>query len=366
MQALTWAPMTLRVALIGCGKIADGHVQEIQKLGAQARLVAVCDKELLVAEQLARRFGIPQHYDDIAQLLERERPDVVHVTTPPQTHLRLGEQLLSAGCHVYMEKPFTLNHDEAVKLITAAERAHRKITVGYSSYFDPPALAMRELIAQGAIGTPVHVESFYGYDLSGAFGKALLSDRTHWVHRLPGKLLHNVIDHMLNKVMEFVPDDDPYVDARGYSLRPGGESDSLHDELRVLIQGERTSGYATFSSHVRPAGQFVRVCGTKNTLRVDYIARTVALEAGTVLPSAFGRLLLPFQDSLSLLREGGRNLLRFATSDYGYFAGLKSLISSFYRSIEEEGPLPISHRDILRICRLMDRIFAQLEERRAA
>lgn len=358
--------MTLRVALIGCGKIADGHVQEIQKLGSQAHLVAVCDRELLIAEQLATRFGVPQHYDDLQQLLDRERPDVVHVTTPPQTHLRLGEQLLQAGCHVYMEKPFTLNHGEAVKLIAAAERAHKKITVGYSSYFDPPALAMRELIAQGVIGAPVHVESFYGYDLSGAFGKALLADPTHWVHRLPGKLLHNVIDHMLNKVMEFVPDEDPALDARGYSLRPGGESDSLHDELRVLIQGERISGYATFSSHARPAGQFVRVCGTKNTLRVDYISRTVALEAGTVLPSAFGRLLVPFQDSLTLLREGGRNLLRFAESKYGYFAGLQNLISSFYRSIEEDGPVPISHRDILRLSRLLDRIFDQLEARRAA
>jgi hypothetical protein len=210
------------------------------------------------------------------------------------------------------------------------------------------------------------VESFYGYDLSGAFGKALLADRTHWVHRLPGKLLHNVIDHMLNKVMELVPDDDPAVDARGYSLRPGAARGSLHDELRVLIQGERVSGYATFSSHVRPAAQFVRVCGTKNTLCVDYVARTVALEAGTVLPSAFGRLLIPFQDSLSLLREGARNLLRFAASEYGFFAGLQRLISLFYRSIEDDGPVPISHRDILRISQLMDRIFQQLEGSHAA
>jgi predicted dehydrogenase len=364
--------MPLRDALVGCGKIADGHVEVIQKLAGRARLVAVCDKELLIAEQLARRFGVRRHYDDFAQLLERERPDVVHVTTPPQTHLRIGEQAFGAGCHVYMEKPFALNHAEAVKLIAAAERARRKITVNYFNYFDPPALAMRDLIAQGAIGTPIHVESFYGYDLSSPFAKALLADRAHWVHRLPGKLLHNVIDHMLNKVTEFVPDDDPCVDARGYSLRPpptlhpDDQSGALDDELRVLIQGERTSGYATFSSHVRPAAQFVRVCGTRNTLRVDYVARTVTLETGALLPTAIGRLLLPFQHSLSLLREGGRNLLRFAASDFHYFAGLERLISLFYRSVEEESPVPISHRDILRVSLLMDRIFQQLEQRRAA
>jgi predicted dehydrogenase len=361
--------MPLRVAVVGCGKIADGHVQEIQKLAGRAQLVAVCDKELLIAEQLARRYGVPRHYDDFARLLEREQPDVVHVTTPPQSHLGIGEQALAAGCHVYMEKPFALSHLQAVKLIAAAEGAGRKITVGYFNYFDPPALAMRELIAEGAIGRPIHVESFYGYDLSSAFGKALLADPTHWVHRLPGKLLHNVIDHMLNKVMEFVPDDDPCVDARGYALRSpqvGEERNPVYDELRVLIHGERASGYATFSSHIRPAAQFVRVCGTQNTLRVDYIARTVTLEADALLPSALGRLLLAFQQSLSLLREGGRNLLRFAASEFNYFAGLGRLISLFYSSIEGAVPVPISHRDILRMSRVMDRIFQQLEQRRAA
>jgi predicted dehydrogenase len=265
-----------------------------------------------------------------------------------------------------MEKPFALDHAGAARLIAAAERVNRKITVGYFSYFDPPALAMRELVGAGAIGTPVHVESFYGYDLSGAYGKALLADPTHWVHRLPGKLLHNVIDHMLNKVVEFVPDDHPRVAARGYALRPDAGGDSFPDELRVLVEGERVSGYATFSSHIRPAAQFVRVCGTRNTLRIDYNARTVTLEADALLPSAVGRLLLAFQHSLSFLREGGRNLLRFAASDFHYFAGLGRLISLFYDSIENGAPVPIAYRDILRVSALMERIFEQLERRRAA
>ena len=53
----------LKVAVIGCGKIADGHVEEIQKLPGRARVVAVCDREILLAEQIAVRYGIPGHYD---------------------------------------------------------------------------------------------------------------------------------------------------------------------------------------------------------------------------------------------------------------------------------------------------------------
>ena len=69
--------MPLKVAIVGCGKIADGHIEEIQHLQDRARLVATCDREGLMAEQAAARYGIPAHYDRFDALLDHERPDVV-------------------------------------------------------------------------------------------------------------------------------------------------------------------------------------------------------------------------------------------------------------------------------------------------
>src|SRR5690606_9954391 len=109
----------------------------------------------------------------------------------------------------YVEKPVTPTHAETAKLLALAERANKKLTVGYTYLFDPPALAMRELIAEGAIGEVVHVESYYGYNLAGPYGAAIMADADHWVHRLPGGLLQNNIDHLLNKLVEFFPDDEP-------------------------------------------------------------------------------------------------------------------------------------------------------------
>ena len=156
------AQWPLRVAIVGCGKIADGHVDEIRKMPEQAKTVAVCDREDLMAEQLAARFAIPAHYDNFGQMLERERPDVVHITTPPQSHAALALQALAAGCHVYVEKPFALDGAQAAQIVAAAESHGRKLTVGYSSLFDPPVLRLRELVAAGVLGEPLHVESFYG------------------------------------------------------------------------------------------------------------------------------------------------------------------------------------------------------------
>ena len=63
--------MALKIALVGCGKIADAHVEEIRKQPA-AVLAAVCDREKLMAEQLAVRYAVPAHYDDLDAMLDAE------------------------------------------------------------------------------------------------------------------------------------------------------------------------------------------------------------------------------------------------------------------------------------------------------
>jgi predicted dehydrogenase len=360
--------MPLKIALVGCGKIADGHVEEIQKMPERARVVAVCDLEKLMAEQVATRYSIAHFYDRFEEMLERETPDVVHITTPPQSHLPLARAAVESGCHVYVEKPLALNLADSQALVASAARAGKKLTVGYTYLFDPPAIAMRELVAQGVLGDPVHIESFYGYNLAGPFGAAIMADSAHWVHRLPGKLLQNNIDHILYRIIEFIPDSAPQVRAfahRRHEKFYGDMRDELADELRILVQGERVTAYGTFSAHIRPAGNFVRVYGTKNTLHVDYTNRTLVFDCAPTLPSAIGRLLPAFQQSRQYMGQGGKNLARFLRSDFHFFAGLKELISRFYASIEQDTEPPVSDRDILRIARMMDDIFLQIGEKKS-
>lgn len=357
----------LKVAVVGCGKIADGHVEEIGKL-RQGRVVAVCDLEPLMAEQLAVRYGIPAFYSDFERLLAIERPGVVHVTTPPQSHLFLARKAIDAGCHVYVEKPLTPTFEQTHELIDYAQAAGRKLTTGWAVNFDPPARALRALVAEGLLGEVVHAESFCGYNLSGAFGAALLRDTNHWVHRLPGKLFQNVINHALNKVVDFLPVDEPQVKALSYRRRPAmgnAVADSLPDELRVTILGGGMSAYATFSAHARPVGHFLRLYGTKNTVHVDYITRTLVFDASPTLPSAIGRLLPAFGQGWRYFREGSRNLGRFLRSNYQFFAGMNYLISAFYDSVINDTAPPIAYRDILVVSWIIDRIIEQTHQETA-
>jgi predicted dehydrogenase len=352
---------TLRVAIVGCGKIADGHVGELQKMPG-VDIVGVCDLEALMAEQLARRFGLSFHTDDLTQLLARA-PDVVHITTPPQSHVALAARAMDAGAHVYVEKPLAMDTAGAAAIVRRARETGRKLTVGHSFHFDPPALEMRRLVADGAVGEPVHVESHFGYSLAGPFGAAILGDPRHWVHGLPGKLFHNNVDHMLNKVLEFVTDAEPTVHAFAARRRQptfGDARDRMQDELRVTILGRSVTAYATFTSHVSPVSHFLRVYGTRGILHADYNLRTVVLEAGPTLPSAIGRVLPAFQRARAYRQAGWRNVRRFAHAEFQFFAGMRHLIERFYQSIRADDPLPIAYDDMLRLATVMDTIWAQI------
>ena len=353
----------LKVAIVGCGKIADAHVEEVGKI-AGAHVAAVCDRELLMAEQLAVRYGVKSHYHDFARLLAEIRPDVVHITTPPQSHLPLALQSLDAGSHVYIEKPFAMTRAESERIVEHATRVGRLVTVGHSFAFDPLTVALRQMRDDGFLGDVVHVESHLGYNLSGAFGAALMGDRSHWVHGLPGKLFHNNIDHVLHKIEDFIPEDAPRIVARATRRLPAGfgdERDDLMDELRVMLEGSSATAFATFSSHAVPVRHFARVWGTRNTVTADYVSRVLAVEQGEKYPSAIGRLLPAFAQAREYRRGGWKNVRRFMRSEFQFFSGMNELFRRFYQSIDEGAAPPIAYHRILRIAGWMDDIFAQVE-----
>src|ERR1700730_11669336 len=97
----------LKVGIGGCGKIADSHASQIQRIQG-CEIVGVCDREELMAKQLHSRFRVKRYFSELTNLLRETQPDIVHITTPPQSHFGLASQCLEQGCHVYVEKPFTL------------------------------------------------------------------------------------------------------------------------------------------------------------------------------------------------------------------------------------------------------------------
>jgi len=305
----------------------------------------------------------------LAELLSDARPDVVHITTPPESHFEIARLCLERGCHVYVEKPFTLHEKEAQILVALANEKELKLTAGHDNQFSHVARRMRTLVQSGYLGgAPVHMESYYCYELGDSYARALLGDKQHWVRRLPGRLLHNIISHGIARIAEFLTTDSPQVIAYGFVsplLKRMGESEIV-DELRVIIcEEERITAYFTFSSQMCPSIHQFRVYGPKNGLILDQDQETLIKLRGRRFKSYGEKFIPPMIFAEQHLVNLITNVRTFLARDFHMMSGMKYLIESFYRSIIQCTPVPIPYREILLTARIMDAIFDQLSARRS-
>lgn len=352
----------LKAAIVGCGAIADAHAWAIQSV--KGRIVAACDAEPLMTKQLCERFGVPAAYNELTRMLEEARPDVIHVLTPPQSHFSIAEKCLNHGAHVYLEKPFTLYPEETDKLLALASAKKLKVTVGHDALFTPAAIEGRRLVDEDYLGgAPLHMESYYGYEFGNMYGNALLTDKQHWVRKLPGKLLHNIISHGIARVAEYIYGDNPEVIAHGFVspvLRQMGETEII-DELRVIIRDEKgTTAYFTFSSRMRPTANQLRIFGPKNGLFMDETQQLVIRMSGQRYKSYAEKFIPPVAYSRQYLGNFFRNMRLFLGKNFHNEAGKQYLTRAFYRAIAEGAPDPIPHEKIRLTGWIMDRIFQQI------
>jgi len=318
-----------------------------------------------MAQQMQERFRVEHYFSDVYELLNDTNPDVVHITTPPESHFELGKICLEAGHHVYIEKPFTVDLAQTVDLIELANNKGLKIIAGHNDQFTNAARELRQLVKKGYLGgKPVQMESYYCYDLGDeVYAKALLGDKKHWVRRLPGKLLHNIISHGIARITEFIETDEPKVIAHGYTsevLKNIGETEII-DELGVIVaDGEERSAYFTFSSQMSPSLHQFRIFGPKNGLLLDHDNQALIKLPGKRFKSYLDKFIPNFAFSWEYLRSTGRNLKQFLKRDFHMDGGMQFLIKSFYDSILGLSPLPISYREIILTTKIMDDIFNQL------
>jgi predicted dehydrogenase len=353
-----------RIAIVGCGNIADQHASQI-KLLPGCEIVAACDTDELMAGQLADRFHVPSVFTDASLMLREAKPDAVHITTPAQSHFPLGRMCLEAGCHVYMEKPFTETAAETETLLRLAAEKRLHITVGHNLQFSPEAVRMRELVKSGFLGgPPIHMETVqcYSHD-EPTYGRIVLADSQHWVRRLPGSLSHNLISHGISKIAEFLIGDDPRIISLSFSspfLRGLGLTDIV-DEVRATIQDEQgTTAFFLFTTQFGTGSNELRLFGKSANLVLDNTNRTVL----RVLPSNYKSYMryffAPWTDAREHLRNSFRNMRLFARNDFHMDYGMKKLMQLFYAAVREGRPDPIPAAEILRTSRIMEKIFQQM------
>ena len=143
----------LRCGIIGTGGIAHAHAHALTELGAE--LAAVAEIDPASAAAFTGRFPVPAVYGDAETMLEQERLDLVHICTPPGTHVPLAIAAMRAGVPALVEKPTALSLAEMDELEKVEAETGVPVLTVFQHRYGPAAIRLRRLVASGALGRPL-------------------------------------------------------------------------------------------------------------------------------------------------------------------------------------------------------------------
>lgn len=139
----------VKMGIVGCGRIGTRHADHAKKVG---ELIAVCDIVAERADELAEKSGSRAYYGITDMLAKEKEIDVVAICTPNGLHAEHSIQSLKGGRHVLCEKPMATRVQDCVEMIKAAEAANKRLFIVKQNRYNPPIVALRELIDAGKLG----------------------------------------------------------------------------------------------------------------------------------------------------------------------------------------------------------------------
>ncbi|QKS70139.1 Gfo/Idh/MocA family oxidoreductase [Paenalkalicoccus suaedae] len=152
----------MKVAVIGCGSIAQHrHLPEYHANDA-VEIVAVVDINEERAKQTADKYGA-KAYTDYKEVLAIDDIEAVSVCTPNYLHAPISIDALEAGKHVLCEKPMATSKEEAVNMIAAANNAGKKLMIAHNQRFVPSHKKARDIIASGELGKIFSFRTAFGH-----------------------------------------------------------------------------------------------------------------------------------------------------------------------------------------------------------
>ena len=343
--------MVLTAAVVGLGNIGGEHVRALARTPG-ARLVGVCDRSLATARALAERWGVDNAYDDLQEMLDTARPQVVHIATPPASHTPLALQCLAAGAHVLVEKPLATSPEEVDRILDEAARRGLHVVENYNYLWNRQLVQLRAWARDGRLGDVLHVDAEVALDVLGDGSPFVTGHGDPFALGLRGGLVADFLPHLASIAFALLG---PHEEASSV-WRKRSESLLPADEMRALVRHGAGTSSLGFSSHARPAGFRLTVVGSRMRVRADIYGTLLAVEEERSAPGP----LVPVLNGLSVSRSeisgalGG--LRRKLDGGPATLEGLWGLVEDLYADLGRGDAPAITHADV----RAVNQLTAEL------
>ncbi len=321
-----------RVGLVGAGYVCKYHIRALQDLRDVA-IIGICDADFNRAVAMQKAYRLPAAYRDLNEM-RASRPDVIHILTPPGSHCNLSLQALRMGCHVFVEKPMATSVEECDRMIAAAQRAQRVLSVNHSARMDPVILKALQLVQRGACGKVLAVDFLRASDYPPYAGGPLPQQFTD-----AGYPFLDIGVHGLSVLESFLG---PIRDIQVQRRATGYDPALTFDEWHALIDCRNGTGHLYLSWNVKPFQNEWIIHGTHGVLHVDCFLQTCSLRRRLGGPKIASRIVSAAANSLSTLGGVAWNVARFATGRLTPSPGIGTGIAKFYQALREQTPPPVS------------------------
>ncbi len=263
-------------AVVGTGFIGTVHVEALRRLGVPVH--GVVGSSAVRARERSQALGLPPAYASFEEMLADDRVRVVHIATPNHLHYQQASAALAAGKHVICEKPLAMNSAESAELLALAQHGGLVNAVNFNIRFYPICQHVRQLVAEGGLGSVRLVSGHYLQDwllletdwnwrlepeLGGEL-RAVADIGSHWMD-LVSFLTGRRIEAVMADLATFIP----------VRLKPAGPVDTFTAAVGETRPREvRTEDAATillrFAGGARGALTVSQVsAGRKNSLRFE-------------------------------------------------------------------------------------------------
>jgi len=311
----------LNVGVVGCGRMGAFHVRNLLQLDC-ARLVAVADPDEAARRRAVGGMSIPE-YGDWRAMIECESGelDAITVACNSERHAEVALEALDAGLHVLVEKPIATTVPDALRMRSAAMEADRKLMVGHIERFNPAVAKLRELVAEGRLGSVYRAQATRVGPLPARIQDAgvAIDLATHDL---------DILQHVLGAGIGEI-----YADGRRFVHET--QEDLLTCLVRFNGHASDVLGLLDVNWLTPEKKREVALIGENGLLRASYITQDVWFVESPQAPLKW--------EGLSMLRgEGEGTAVRFSLAKA---EPLAAELEAFCRCVLDDTPEPVSAHD---------------------